>query len=52
MIFYSGQGVFFDGIFTLHTGAGSKYTVRSEFVNDFDNEDFNNAYCKIEIMES
>ena len=43
MIFYSGQGVFFDGTYTLHTGSGNTYEVKSEFVDDFDNEDFNNA---------
>ncbi len=51
MIFYSGQGVFFDGTYTLHTGSGNTYKIRSEFVDDFDNEDFNNAYCRVEVVE-
>ena len=51
MVFYSGQGVFFNGDATLHTHDGHSYKVRAEFVDDFDNDDFNNAYCKIMILE-
>ena len=51
MIFYSGQGVFFDGEFRLHTHSGNACAVTSRFVDDFDNDDFNNAYCEIEIKE-
>ena len=51
MIFYSGHGVFFNGEYKLHTADGNTYRVRSEFVDDFDNDDFNNAYCKVEILE-
>lgn len=49
MIFYSGKGVFFDGEFRLHTASGNAYVVDSSFVDDFDNDDFNNAYCEITI---
>ena len=51
MIFYSGEGVFFNGEFKLHTHDGHDYKVRSEFVEDFDNDDYNNAYCNVEIIE-
>ena len=51
MIFYSGQGVFFNGEFNLHTHSGHAYKVKAEFVNDFENDDFNNAYCNVEILE-
>ena len=49
MIFYSGEDVFFDGEFRLHTASGNAYVVDSSFVDDFDNDDFNNAYCEITI---
>ena len=52
MIYYSGQGVFFDGDFRLHTFSGNTYKVKSRFVDDFDNNDFNNAYCEVEIERS
>lgn len=45
MIYYGGEGVFFDGEFKLHTFSGNTYKVISKFVEDFDNDDFNNAYC-------
>lgn len=51
MIFYGGQGVLFDGKFKLHTSDGKIFLVQSEFVNDFDNDDFNNAYCKVVVLE-
>lgn len=50
MIFYSGEGVFFNGKFKLHTFTGNTYEVESEFVDDFDNDDFNNAYCNVRII--
>ena len=50
MVFYSGQGVFFNGKFSLHTFSGNTYSVNSVFVDDFDNDDFNNAYCKVEVL--
>lgn len=49
MIFYGGEGVLFNGSFRLHTSTGNSYNVKSEFVSDFDNDDFNNAYCKVSI---
>ena len=51
MIFYGGQGVFFDGSFRLHTRSGNAYVIESKFVEDFDNDDFNNAYCEIRIAQ-
>ncbi len=51
MIFYGGEGVFFDGIFRLHTRSGKTYRVDSRFVEDFGNDDFNNAYCEVSLAE-
>ena len=51
MIFYGGEGVFFDGEFKLHTHSGNTYTVSGRFVNDHDNDDFNNAYCTVEVRQ-
>jgi len=51
MVFYSGQGVFFNGKFSLHTFSGNTYKVKADFVDDFDNDDFNNAYCNVEVLE-
>ena len=50
MIFYSGEGVFFDGEFNIHPQDGKTYKIRSEFIEDFDNDDYNNAYCDVEII--
>lgn len=49
IIFYGGQGVFFDGEFRLHTYSGNTYKVKCTFINDSDNPDFNNAYCETVI---
>lgn len=51
MIFYGGHGVFFDGKFRLHTKDKKTFLVQSEFVNDFENNDFNNAYCKVVVIQ-
>ena len=51
MIFYGGEGVFFDGKFRLHTRSGKTYRVDSRFVEDFGNDDFNNAYCEVSLAE-
>lgn len=52
MIFYGGQGVLFDGEFRLHTHSGNAYVINSRFMDDFDNDDFNNAYCEVTIVNS
>ncbi|MBR4163795.1 MAG: hypothetical protein IKR11_09760 [Solobacterium sp.] len=51
MIFYGGQGVFFNGDYTLHTYSGKTCRINSVFVNDFENDDFNNAYCNVSVKE-
>ncbi|HAU50378.1 MAG TPA: hypothetical protein DEG74_05825 [Clostridiales bacterium] len=51
MIFYSGKGLFFKGKATLHTFNGKTITVAPEFVNDFDNDDYNNAYYNVTVVE-
>lgn len=30
--------------------SASRHHVNSVFVDDFDNDDFNNAYCKVEVL--
>ncbi len=47
MIYYGVLGVFFSRPTKLHTHTGKAFVVKPEFVNDFDNEDFNNAYYRI-----
>ena len=51
MIYYGGQGVFFEKDTRLHISAGRAYVVRPEFVNDFENEDYNNAYYNVTVIE-
>lgn len=47
MIYYGALGVFFAKPTKLHTHNGKAFIVKPEFVNDFDNEDFNNAYYRL-----
>lgn len=51
MIYYGGLGAFFDRDTRVHTADGKAYVVRPEFVNDFENEDYNNAYYEVEVVE-
>ena len=51
MIFYSGKGLFFKGKTKLHTFSGKTITVSPEFVDDFDNDDYNNAYYNVTVVE-
>lgn len=48
MIFYGAQGLFFTGPARLHISGEMSCVVKPEFVNDFDNEDFNNAYYRLD----
>ena len=50
MIFYSGKGLFFKGKTRLHTFSGKTITVSTEFVDDFDNDDYNNAYYDVTVV--
>lgn len=50
MIYYSGEGAFFDGEIILHSNE-NKYKVLCEFVPDWDNDDFNNAHIDIKTIE-
>ena len=50
MIYYGGRGAFFDRDTRVHTADGKAYVIHSEFVNDFENEDFNNAYYVVTII--
>lgn len=52
MIFYGGQGAFFDGSVKLHTYDGNTFVVKAEFINDFDNDDFNNTYYDVVVMDA
>lgn len=51
MIFYGGQGAFFDGIVKLHIYDGKTFVVEAEFINDYNNDDFNNAYYEVVVFD-
>ena len=51
MIYYGGQGVFFDRDTRLHTSDGKAFVIHPEFVNDFENDDYNNAYYNVTVLE-
>ena len=51
MVFYGGQGLVFKGSAKLHTFNGKTFRVATEFVNDFDNDDYNNAYYNVTVIE-
>lgn len=51
MIYYGGQGLFFERDVRLHTRSGKSFVVHPEFVNDFENEDYNNAYYEVTVLE-
>ena len=51
MIFYGGQGILFKGAAKLHTFNGKTFRVSAEFVNDFENDDYNNAYYNVTVLE-
>ena len=51
MVFYGGQGLVFKGSAKLHTFNGKTFRVSTEFVNDFDNDDYNNAYYNVTVIE-
>lgn len=50
MVFYGGQGIIFKGKAKLHTFNGKAFEVATEFVNDFDNDDYNNAYYNVTVL--
>lgn len=51
MIYYGGHGIFFDHDTRLHTADGKSFVIHPEFVNDFENEDYNNAYYNVTVLE-
>jgi hypothetical protein len=51
MIYYGGQGVFFEEDTRLHTADDKSFVIHPEFVNDFENEDYNNAYYNVTVIE-
>lgn len=51
MIFYGGQGAFFEKDTRLHTSGEKTYVIHPKFVNDFENEDYNNAYYIVKVIE-
>lgn len=50
MIYYGGQGVFFDQNTRLHTSEGKTFTIHPEYVDDFENEDYNNAWYNVTVI--
>lgn len=51
MIFYGSQSMFFRSKVRLHTFSGNVYVVLPEFVDDFENDDYNNAYYNVTVLE-
>ena len=51
MVFYGGQGLFFKGKAKLHMLNGKTFEVEAEFVNDFENDDYNNAYYNVKVLD-
>ena len=51
MVFYGGQGILFKGQAKIHIRSGKTFTVKPEFVNDFENDDYNNAYYNVTVLE-
>lgn len=47
MIYYGALGVFISSPTKLHTHIGPAYIVTPNFIEDFDNPDFNNSYYQI-----
>lgn len=51
MIFFGGHGAVFKEQVKIHVAPEESYMVSARFVNDFDNDDFNNAYYEAALME-
>lgn len=51
MIYYGALGVFFSQPTKLHTHTGRTYVVKTKFVEDFENPDFNNSYYEFSWKE-
>jgi len=47
MIFYSAQGVLFNKKVKLHPYKEEAVIINPKFIEDYENIDFNNAYCKL-----
>ena len=52
MIFYGGKGLFFKEKTRLHTVDGKSFVIETKFVDDFENNDYNNAYYIVTVLES
>ena len=50
LVFYGGQGILFKGQAKIHIRSGKTFTVKPEFVNDFENDDYNNAYYNVTVL--
>jgi len=50
MIFCGGEGLFFETDTRLHTANGKAFVLHPEFVNDFENDDYNNAYYNVTVL--
>lgn len=51
IIYFGGEGAVLKETVKIHTAPNESYMVNAEFVNDFQNDDFNNAYYKISVIE-
>lgn len=50
MIFYGGKGAFFNGNVKIHISEEKSFLIKAELIDDFDNDDFNNAYCEVTLL--
>ena len=51
ILYYGALGAFFSKPTKLHTYDGETYIVKPDFIDDFDNLDFNNAYYQLSWKE-
>lgn len=51
MIYFGGEGAVFKEQIKINVAPEESYIVRTEFINDFENDDFNNAYYKAALVE-
>ncbi|MCQ2542330.1 MAG: hypothetical protein MJ112_08545 [Lachnospiraceae bacterium] len=51
MIYFGGEGAVFKEQIKINVAPEESYIVRTEFINDFENDAFNNAYYKAALVE-
>ncbi len=51
MTYFGGEGAVFKEQIKINVAPEESYIVRTEFINDFENDAFNNAYYKAALVE-